>query len=658
MTLWQRFHSQRLLAALLLLTAGLYVQVWQHTLIWDEHTLTAQQVVSHPSWTNYHRSFQETYRPLALISVAVDHLIWRGWPPGYAVDSLAYHLLVVVLIFTLARQWLTPFPAMTATLIAALHPVGAETVSYLLGRPDVLSAACLLAALLVFRKLDRPDHRTLKLVLFWCFGLLAPAAKETALLIPFLAVCVASQTSNEAGDRWEVLRSRMLAVGPFVVLFVLYATARVIGGGGWGGGGWAPTGVPMRIHLTINTLALMASTSAIALKALFWPVDLCPWYEGLNVLPVSTGAAAGLLLLGVTGAVVAVWRLRRHAPAVSVGLAWITGIIGLIAIRSAIEPPPINPLAVRWLYPAMLGLGLMIGGIIQQLEAAWPRASRLLILGLLTFYAVANWQTQSRWQNDLGLFQRAAECNPRSAFITLQYIDSLSAAGKQDQADRLFTHLRTEQPDNPRILSRLVRQAIDRGDYHAAIDRSRMLIRAAPSLLAYRTLGDLLTLTNQSDAAIEAYRMALRHQPGDMLSVTALGNLYENAHHWDEAIALYRDGLAWHPRAANLWFRLGRSSEQAGGLQDAATAFEATTRFDEYCPDGYLAEARIWQQLGNNALAGDVLKQYTELTRQIPTPRPTGALLDVPCGVEPRVMYPKKTGATSLLPGFVLPATR
>jgi tetratricopeptide (TPR) repeat protein len=652
MAVWQRLRHSPVLAAVLLLTAGLYVQVWQHTLIWDEHTLTTQQVISHPSWANYQRSFQETYRPLVMISVMIDHLIWRGWPPGYAVDSLAYHLLVVVLLFALARQWLTPFPAITAALIAALHPVGAETVSYLLGRPDLLSAACLIAALLVFMNIEHPDRRTLRLVLFWCLGLLALAAKETALLLPFLAVCVVSHSSNDDGNRWEGMRRRMLAVGPFVVLFGLYATARV-----FGGGERASTVLPLSIHFTADTLALMAATSAIALKALVWPVDLCPWYEGQNVVPASAGTAAGLLLLVLTGAAVTVWSLRRHAPAVSLGLAWITGIVGLIAIRAAVSPAPMNPLAVRWLYPAMLGLAMIVGGCMQRVETEWPRASRLFILGLLTLFALATWQTQSRWQNDLALFQRAVGCNPRSAFITLQYIDILSTAGKQDQADRLFHQLQTEQPENSMVLSRLIRQAIDRGDYHTAIDRSRELIRVAPSFLAFRTLGELLTLTNQPEAAIDDYRTALRLQPGDMLSVIGLGNLYEQTHRWDEAAALYRDDLIRHPHAANLWFRLGRTSEKAGHLQEAASAFEATIQFDEYCPDGYLAQARIQRQLGNTSLASDALKRYTDLTHQTPTPRPTTDPLDAPCGLEPRIIYSKKTDATALLPGPARQAT-
>ena len=44
-------------------------------------------------------------------------------------------------------------------------------------------------------------------------------------------------------------------------------------------------------------------------------------------------------------------------------------------------------------------------------------------------------------------------------------------------------------PNHPRVLSRLVRLAIQRGDYTEAISQSRKLISVAPSPLAYRTMG-------------------------------------------------------------------------------------------------------------------------------------------------------------------------
>jgi protein O-mannosyl-transferase len=644
MTFWQQVKSRRLLAAMLVLTAGLYVQVWQHTLIWDEHTLTAQQIVLHPSLKHYARSTQETYRPLALLSVAIDHLVWRGWPPGYAVDSLLIHLAVVALFFHLIRGWVAPFPAAASTLLVALHPVGAETVHYLLGRPDLLSAACLLAALLFFTRLDQTNRQPVTLVLFLVCGLIAFAAKETAIVLPILVLMLIVTPATSPGERSGWKQGRLAALVLCVALGSLYVSARL-----WG---WIPVGAP-RLHLDVDTLTVMVSTASIAGGAVFLPFDLCPWYEGLITVTSSTWlvlGSLGVLLIGLIGVMYLIWQFRQRLPAVSVGLAWMIGILMLIAVRAAADPAPLNPLAVRWLYPAVIGAALIVGGLLHWAEPLWPRSSRAAtVCGVLLLMGLT-WKAQPIWQNDLALFERAVECNPGSAFITLQYIDLLNDAGKHDQADRLFAHLRAQQPEHPRVLFRLVRQAIDQGDYHNAIDRLHALLLVAPSLVTYRMLGDLLALTDQPKPAIEAYRLALSYQPRDMLALTALGSVYERARQWDEAAALYRDELTQYPDAVNLWFRLGRVNERAGRLREASNAFEQVIKFDRYCSDGYLAEARVRQQLGDRPSAEETLQRYTALAHQPAVPRPTSDPLDAPCGGEPKIIY-RKTGAASPVPG-------
>jgi protein O-mannosyl-transferase len=643
MTFWQQVKSRRLLAAMLVLTAGLYVQVWQHTLVWDEHALTAQQVVLHPSLTHYARSVQETYRPLALVSVAVDHLVWRGWPPGYAVDSLAYHLLVVVLLFMLARRWLTPFPAVTAALIAALHPVGAETVSYLLGRPDLLSAACMLAALLAFRRLDLNERRV-SFALFWLFGLLAFLAKETALLLPFLALVLdGAKATDHPSTR---LLSRLTALAPVVALIGLYVVGRL--------GGWITVGPSLNIHLGIDQLAVMASTAATALGALVWPVDLCPWYEGRMSIPASPwpviGLFWGLFLGGLATTAYVVWKLRHRSPAVSLGLAWLTGIVALIALRAVVDPAPMNPLAVRWLYPAMLGLALMVGGVIQSVEAGWPLASRLAILCLLALYAGVNWQAQSLWQNDLSVFGRVFRCSPHSPLITLQYAKLLERTGHAAEGMRLRTQLINEQPDHPIVLSQLLGDAVSHGNYEEALIVAKRLVARQPSFSVIRKLAELEHLTGRQNDAIRHYQRALTLRPGDPLALTTLGSIYEHRRQWQKAADLYRHNLTRDPTAANIWFRYGRVLKAQGRFGEAETSFQRVIELDPFCPDGPLAVASLQEHRGAASAAETTRQRYTDLTHQPLQPRPVTDTTDSPCGMEIKVLYPRTNGQNPSAP--------
>ncbi len=628
------FQPRWFLAVILILTSGLYIQLLHHELVWDEHTLTAQSFVTSPTWNHYRQSFQQTHRPLALLSVALDRFIWRGWPPGYAVDSLIYHGLVIILFFHLCRRWLSIFPTVAATLIVALHPIGSETVLYLLGRPDLLSVLWSLAALLCFSS-TQSGARPLRLAAaFYGCGLLAFAAKETAVLLPFLSLAIIGTGTDT--HTFHRLRQRILFI-PLFALILVVLLGRVIG--------WEPLS---HNHWNwaagADGVALMAAVTMKSLQLVAWPVNLFPWYEGLMHPPSSAVTAAGLYLIGLALAIGGAWTLRVRAPAVSLGIAWLTGILLLIALRSNTAPPPMNPLSIRWLYPAVIGAALIIGGLLQWIEPQWPRASRVATACGVGLLALLTWQAQPVWQNDLTLFQRAVEDNPQSAFLTLQYIEVLNMAGRKDDADRLFAQLLAEQPDHPRVVSHLVRLAINRGDFVDAIRQSRALMRLAPSPLTARTLGDLLAMTDQSTAAIEAYHTALAGNPRDMLTITSLGTLYERHQQWENAIALYRAAVETQSAASNLWFRYGRALEQAGRLQEAAGAFERVMQLDRDCPDGYLAGARVERALNHPASAEERVARYTAFAHHAPIPRPTGDPLDSPCGVEPKLIYRYKPG--------------
>jgi tetratricopeptide (TPR) repeat protein len=625
-----------MLAVILVLTAGIYVQVWQHTLVWDEHTLTTQQVITHLSWATYQRSVQETYRPLALLSLSLDQLIWRGWPPGFAVDSLVYHLLVVALVFLLARRWLNPFPAVTAALIVALHPVGAEAVSYLLGRPDILSAACLVAALLIVQKPDVSTHRMAHLALFWCVGLLALAAKITALLLPILAFWVTTPETTGTEERHRSRLYQSLAVGPFVLLFVLYVAARVAG--------WALIEPPMALRITPHAIAMMASTSLAALKVMFWPSDLCPWYEGRIDATSFPWLAAGLLGVAAIGVIAAVWRLRRVTPLLSLGLTWVAGMIVLIAVRAAADPAPMNPLAVRWLYPAIVGLALAVGGLMQLIETGWPLISRLGILCLLVLFAGLNWQAQMIWQNDLSMFGRAIQCSPHSPLITLQYAALLERHGRTSEARQLRSQLAREQPSNPLLLSYQIDDAITHGDDERALVISRHLVEATHSFNATRRLADLELLMGEQDNAIGHYQQALHMQPDDLLSLTALGSLYERRHEWQNAVDLYSRFVNRHPTAANVWFRYGRVLEAQGQFTDAETSYTHVVELDPFCPDGSLALARLQERRGDVTAAAATRTHYTTLTHLPLEPRPLSEPTESPCGMEIKALYPRAPG--------------
>jgi tetratricopeptide (TPR) repeat protein len=88
------------------------------------------------------------YRPLALVSLALDYQLANALNPGvFAIDSFAWFLLSALLFAVLCamipgRNWRS---ALLAIALFAFHPVTGETLNYFSYRGNLIGAACLLA---------------------------------------------------------------------------------------------------------------------------------------------------------------------------------------------------------------------------------------------------------------------------------------------------------------------------------------------------------------------------------------------------------------------------------------------------------------------------------------------------------------------------------
>ena len=94
-------------------------------------------------------------RPVTLATYAVDHLAGGGRAAVYHATQVAWHGLVVILVYLVGRAlWRRPAPAIAAALLVALHPVQTEAVSYISSRSESMAALFCLAALCAYVRAD------------------------------------------------------------------------------------------------------------------------------------------------------------------------------------------------------------------------------------------------------------------------------------------------------------------------------------------------------------------------------------------------------------------------------------------------------------------------------------------------------------------------
>ena len=103
------------------------------------------QLLQHDFWgmpmasADSHKSF----RPLCVLSFALDWQLWRGAAVGFHATNVVLHAIAAVLVYSVARMLCpgAPRAATVAGLLFAVHPIHTENVSNVVGRADILATS-------------------------------------------------------------------------------------------------------------------------------------------------------------------------------------------------------------------------------------------------------------------------------------------------------------------------------------------------------------------------------------------------------------------------------------------------------------------------------------------------------------------------------------
>jgi hypothetical protein len=183
---------------LILVIAGLFIYAnsFSNKLFWDDDDMIINNVYI-KDWSYFPKYFSENliagsgqisnyWRPLLLVSFAVDYHFFGLSPTGYHLTNLFWHLLSAWLLYLLfyqliKKQFLSFWPA----FLFLVHPLQTEAVTYVAGRADPMSTALVLGSLLNY-VLYRQKSR----VIFFVFSLLlfisSLFVKEQSIMLPAL----------------------------------------------------------------------------------------------------------------------------------------------------------------------------------------------------------------------------------------------------------------------------------------------------------------------------------------------------------------------------------------------------------------------------------------------------------------------------------------
>ena len=343
-------------------------------------------------------------RPMHLASLMLDAAIWGKNPLGYRLTSILLHALNAALLFlflTIAlRPRTTPvaaassppvvaFFAVFGALFFALHPLVVEAVAEPSNREDLLVLLPMLLGMLAVAAPIRSPW-VLNAALVLC-GFSAVLAKESGIAVPMVFAVAAWWCGSFRRLLPGLVGGLVVATGFLVASYL-----------------WRPAGSAILVQspagLSADFWSLLSVQSRIwtlQFWQILWPWNLSAHYTAQVIAGISPPLAV-VALAAAVGVAVFAWRADRLA---ALGVA----VYVLCLLPASNFAAQYHPIADRYLYVPLAGLGIIAAALVHRLRIEYSRgfAGSALIAGLfllLSLEYVANLRRQFIWQQPATLW--------------------------------------------------------------------------------------------------------------------------------------------------------------------------------------------------------------------------------------------------------------
>jgi protein O-mannosyl-transferase len=509
---------------------------------------------THQLWASTAAVQSRFYRPLLTLWFLVNKTIFGLNPHWFHVTTVLAHVAATALAFFVARSLLKDAgAALLAAAIFALHPLQAESASWISGVNDPLAAALCFGSFLSYRKaVTRQVNHGIWWMLAGLLFLLALFAKEVSIVLPGIILV----------DLWSLSRSNAsgkgvppsLAIYTYGIVSVAWLALRR----------WVLGGTAISLAIPWRTVFLSAPKILVFdLYRVIVPAGLSPQYD-LRLIDSPATVQFFLFALAMVAVISLAVMAARRDSGLWVALAWlILPILPTLNLRWMNEDDFIHD---RYLYMSMLGVGLLVGYGYCWIRKKWPglHLVRALAACVVVILAFASAVQSQYWANDVSLFSRAVERAPENEWAQLNYGSALSARGKFADAAPHFVRSYELKPGwrAADFAGFAYQQA---GDLSQAEGWFNTALQMNPTLAtAWFGLGQVRLLEHRPQEAIPYLRKALELQPAADGVHYEMGVALEQVSERAAAIEEYKTELQLHPYQTGVRKALERL-EASGG---------------------------------------------------------------------------------------------
>ena len=612
-----RPYKNYMIAAILLLTAIVFAPSLKNDFVAGyDYTIVADNPDIR-SFDNIPKFFTQPYHsmycPVKMISHAIDYRFSADKPGGYHFFSLLYHLINVVLLFTLVRLLFSSvWAAAAGALLFAVHPINAETVCWLTGRGDLLYTGFYFGGLIAYVKYIKSGYRRKYFAWTVILFVLSGLSKASAMTFP-LTLVVLDWYFRRKLFSWRVVFEK----APFFFGALALGLSSIA----------LRTGHSVALsdyftHFTgIDSFVIFIYPLTFYMVKFFVPLKLALPYPHpfASALPLSLDFYIYPFIL--VALAVIVWRCRNiRRPLLFALLFYFTGLVSAMRLTPMLGTVG----ADRYFYMAMAGVILFIAWLavyLSQRRALWHRRAFPLFLTAFVLFAVTMAATTRirtyAFKNAITLFSDAHSKYPAHATPLYELAGGYIHSGDWEKALQTAEKIRQLLPDKEDALAFQTNLFLSTRQYANALNNLNRMIRIRPDRQHYLLKASLHRELRQVDSMFAAASVLMQY-PEEKDTYLPAGRMLVN-HHIEEkrpaeALALMDHILSRYPEEEPAF--LSEQAIIAYETGDSATAIDCLLRLIEIQPENaaaYTNIGKIYALSGNLSEACKYWKQAEAL---------------------------------------------